>query len=142
MNPWDINPLFKIFKNSTEGTVTLYPDWFICIIMSGEALHEFDFLKESAGSTTKQNLTETIQIIGKYLFSSNTLSDEEHAMYHSMWKVRNNILEISCVSYAIICVPTLFPELDQYRKIEDEEINKLLLHSVPNWWKTVLYTRF
>ena len=52
--------------------------------MSGEALHEFDFLKESAGSTTKQNLTETIQIIGKYLFSSNTLSDEEHAMYHSM----------------------------------------------------------
>ena len=97
-------------------------------------LREFDELS-LAGNYTANHLNHTTEGLIEYLLPIHALSKQEQAMRRAMRKPCDMIFKSFAAQLTEIknFIP-FFPGSDATNNITPEELNKILLHAVPNVW--------
>ena len=126
-------------KTATDGTGTTSATrkiHFLRTMLRGEALREFDVLAGQVGSMTNGHIKLIKEGLIGYFPPINTLTKQKRAIRHTMWKPRGILFKrfasrlVELNNYFPI-----FPGSRAAKKISPEELNKILLHTVPNSWE-------
>ena len=75
------------FKNTIKASVTYKYDakiQYLCTLLRGEALCQFDTLSSEVRSASPENLTSIVLVLGKYFFPDNALSKKKRTMHRGM----------------------------------------------------------
>ena len=133
----------KYSKTASEwtGTISAYKKTcFICTMLRGEALREFDVLAGQVGSMTNGHLKLIKEGLLRYFPPINALTKQECVMRHAMKKPRDVLFKrFSAQMKELNNYLPLFPVPSAAKKMDPEELNKILLHAVPNSWAKKSY---
>ena len=116
----------------SSGAITDYGKiQYLCTLLRGGSLHEFETLLENIGHTTNKNLNRIILGLGTYFFPINYPSEKNHTMWCGMRKQS----ELKVRQYAAYLIKTngyfIFSGFEP-KTIVDMEINNILSRSIPN----------
>ena len=110
------------------------------MMLHGQELSEFDKIQSQYGGAASNHLKLIQEGLLEYLFSINALSKKKLAMRRTMRKPRSmSFKHFAARLTEINNFLTLFPGSDASKKMEMEELNKILLHVVPNGWAKQSY---
>ena len=128
----------KDFKTATGGTGTTSATrkiQFLCTMLRREALREFNVLSSQVGSTTNGNIKLIKEGLIGYFSPINEINNHKCAMRHAMGKPPYLLFKIFAARLTELnnYLP-FFPGLIAANKMDPEELNKILLHAVPNLW--------
>ena len=134
--PEEFLSLLKNFNNATDGTGATNSSGrinYLHMMLRGHSLKVFDELHSKYGSSTNNHLKLIQEGLIEYFFPISLLLKQKRAMRCVMLKPRRMTFK----SFAARLTETnnflpLFPGLDNSKKMEIEELNKILLHAVPN----------
>ena len=128
----------KNFKRSVDCTGNTMESGkinYLRTLLRGEALQYFDELSINNTGTKKTHLNFIQEGLLGYIFLINVLSNQKRAMRRAMRKpwdfpiklFNNRLTELN--NYL-----PLFPGARSAKTMPPEELNKILLHVVPNGW--------
>ena len=132
---------FKMLPKAL-GTITANVELkYLCMLLRGKALYQFDTQCAQVGSTTISYLNRFILGLGMYFFFPvNNLSKQECAMRQGVSKPR----ELKVRRYAAHLIDindylATFPEAKESNNIVEKELNEILLNSMKNVWNKKVY---
>ena len=104
-------------------------------MLRGNTLREFEELQAQYGCETNNNFKLIQEGVLEYFFPINALSKQKRAMRHAIRKPQNTTFKRFAESLTEMNnFLMLFTGLDDSKKMEMEELNKILLHAVTNGW--------
>ena len=102
-------------------------------MLRGQALKEFDKIQSQHGGVTNNHLNIIQEGLLEYFFSINSLSKQKHAMRRAMRTPQSMTFKhFAARLMEMNNFLPLFPGSDASEKMEMEELNKILLHAVPD----------
>ena len=113
---------------------------YLCTIVRGEALRQFDSLSADVESAEILNVDYIIRGLAQYFPPVNSLSKQKRAMRRGMKKMRS--LTVSRYAARLIDLNEYlasFPWVNLTDKIGVTELNEILLKSIPNSWSKQAY---
>ena len=130
----------KDFKTGIYGTVTTSVPGkiqFLRTMLHREAPREFDVITSQIGSTNNTHLKQINEGLLSYPPPPlpNALNKKERAIRRDMRKPRHIQLKIFAAQLAELRnhLPLLLGSINA-KKMDPEEINNILIHTVPNSW--------
>ena len=134
--PEDLLQLMKNFKRAFDGTDTKTAAGkinYLCTLLRGEALQEFDKLSSKNAGTKRTHLKFIQEGLLSYFFPINALSKHKCAMRRAMRKPRDIPFKrfTVCLTELNNYLP-FFLGYSAAKNMPPEYLNEILLHAVPN----------
>ena len=131
---------FKIVIHGTGTTSVAGRIKYLKALLRGESLREFEDLESQVLGTTNSHLNFIKEGLLGYFIIIHALSNQKRAMLRARCKPR--YLPFKRFAAWLIKLKTylsLFPISSPSKNIPPEELNKIVLHNVPNRWKKKAY---
>ena len=128
--PKEFLQLLKNFNKSIDGTGTTTVARrinFLCTLLCGEAIREFDNLVSHNNGTTNPHLKEIQEVLLDYFFPTNALIKKNIPMRQSTKKtcvlpMKILVVHITNLNNYLVS----FPGSNNYKNMEEEDLNKIL----------------
>ena len=115
---------------------------YICMLLCGEALRQFDAFCSQVGSTDISHLNLVIFGLGMHYFPVHFFSQKRRVIRRGM---RNpNGLKVRCFTARLIGLNeyiAAFPGENSSDKIGETDLNEILLNSISNGWINQAYVQ-
>ena len=133
--PEEFLSLLRNYNIATNGTGTTTPSsWinYLRTMLCGQALREFDKIQSQYGGATNNYLNIIQEVLLEYFFTISVLSKQKRSMRGAMHKPRSMTFKRFVARLTEINnFQILFPVPNSSKKIEMEELNKILLMQCP-----------
>ena len=100
-------------------------------MLRGEHLRDFDELASQNDGMTNAHIKHITKGLLRYFFPISALSKQKHAMRKPR---RISFKHFSTRLMEMNNFLPLFPGLEASKKMSSKELNKILLHAIPNSW--------
>ena len=105
----------------------------MCTLLCDKYLHRFYSLVHIIGSTSNTHLDAIKEGVGKYLFPVNVIV-KKITTSHTMRKPHSMTETLQIMKNETQWVPIPFLWSENSKIMEEEELNIIIFHSVPNGW--------
>ena len=115
---------------------------FICTLLCGEALWEFDKMVIHNNDSTNTHLKEIQEGLLEYFFPTNALSKQKRSICITMNKNRMIPMSTRRLSACLMDLEKYllsFPGSNDSNKTDEGDINEILLNAVHNGWAKQAY---
>ena len=141
--PEEFLSLLRNFKIAIDGTGTTTPSGrinYLCMMLCGQALRDFNKLKYQCGGATNNHLKLIQEVLHEYFFPINALYKKKRLMRRTLRKPQSMTLKCFAARLTEINkLPPLLTGSDASKKMEMEDLNEIILHAVPNGWAKKSY---